>query len=101
MLRVVERVLGEGDVFREGRHVARTGYELTLYRAWADVGGALTPQHFEVEGHLLGDARILDGLLGTAAPLTLHLDDGRRFDCYLVNADGVVTSADGRGFYQV
>ena len=100
MLRVVERVLGEGDVFRDGRRVARTGYELTLYRAWADVGGRLAPRHFEVEGHLLGDPRTLEGLLGTAAPLTLHLDDGRRFDCYLVNPEGGVTSADERGFYQ-
>lgn len=99
MLRVVERTLGEGVVHRDGSPRARVGYELTLYRKWVDEGGTLVPRHFEVEGHFMAAPGTLDPLMGTASPLTVHLDDGRRVDLYLVNADGVVTSADERGFY--
>ncbi len=100
MLRLVERVLGEGDVYREGRVLVRAGYELALYQEWTASGGQLTPGHFEVEGHLLAAPDALEPLLGVAACLTLHLDDGRRFDCYLLNQDGALTPADGRGLYR-
>jgi hypothetical protein len=99
MLRVVERVLGEGDVHRSGACVARTGYELSLYRQWVDKDGQLEPRHFEVEGHLIAPPDVLEPLLGTSAPLTLHLDAQRAVDVYLLNSDGAVTSADDRGFY--
>jgi len=68
MLRVVERVLGEGDVHRGGACVARTGYELSLYRQWVDKDGQLEPRHFEVEGHLIAPPEVLEPLLGTSAP---------------------------------
>ena len=31
MLRLVERVLGEGDLYREGTRLTRTGYEPVSY----------------------------------------------------------------------
>jgi hypothetical protein len=99
MLRVVERVLGEGDLHRGGAWVAQAGYELTLYRKWVDTDGRLEPRHYEVEGHLLANPDVLEPLLGTSAPLTLHLDGQRAVDLYLLNTDGAITSADERGFY--
>jgi hypothetical protein len=99
MLRLVERVLGEGDLYRDGAKLLRAGYELALYRKWTAVDGQLTPGHYEVEGHLMAEPTAIDPLLGTASPLTLHLDDGRRLDCYVLNHEGALTPADERGFY--
>lgn len=101
MLRLIERVLGEGDLYREGTRVLRAGYELALYQHWTPAAeGRLVPGHYEVEGHLLATTEALDALLGTTSPLTLHLDDGRRVDLFVVNTDGAVTPADERGFYR-
>jgi hypothetical protein len=100
MLRLVERVLGEGEVHRDGVAVLRAGYELALYRKWTSAKGQLTPGHFEVEGFLMASPDALESLLGTASTLTLHLDDGRRFDCFVVNLDGALTPADDRGLYR-
>lgn len=99
MLRVVERVMGEGPAHRDGRELFRVGYELTVYRNWTSSNGTLEPGHFEVEGHLMASPEQLDGALGVSSPITLHLDDGRRFDFYVVNTEGVVTGADERGLY--
>jgi hypothetical protein len=99
MLRVVERVLGEGPLFRGGERVTLAGYELTLYRQWVDRDGQLEPRHFEVDGHLMAPPDVLEPLLGTSAPVTLHLDAQRAVDLYLLNTEGAITSADERGFY--
>ena len=99
MLRVVERVLGEGDLVREGRTVLRAGYEIALYRQWSDERGTLVPGAYEVEGCLLADSADLERALGTSSPATLLMDDGRRVDLYVLNPDGAITGADGRGFY--
>lgn len=100
MLRLVERVLGEGEIYRQGERLLKAGYELALYQDWSPQDGRLVAGHYEVDGHLLAAPDALDSLLGTHAPLTLHLDDGRRFDCYLLNHEGAVTPADGRGLYR-
>jgi hypothetical protein len=99
MLRLAERVMGEGDVFRAGDRVVRAGYELARYQQFTVDGSELIPRGEVVEGHLLAAPDLLPTLMGTAAPLTVHLDDGRRVDLYVVNEDGMVTSADERGFY--
>jgi len=101
MLRVVERVMGEGNLLRAGLVVLRAGYEITLYRHWEMQDGALQPGAYDVEGFLVADPTSLEPALGVATPLTLHLDDGRRCDVYVVNTDGVITSADRRGLYTV
>lgn len=99
MLRLTERTMGEGDLYRLGELVIRAGYELARYHEFDVKDGDLVARGELVEGHLHAAAHVLEPLLGTAAPLTLHLDDGRRFDLYVLNADGVITSADRRGFY--
>jgi hypothetical protein len=99
MLRLAERVMGEGRLTREDSTVAHAGYELSRYHQFAVEGGGLRARGEIVEGHLHLPQDALEPLLGTAAPLTLHLDDGRCVNLYVVNLDGVITSADERGFY--
>lgn len=99
MLRLAERVLGEGEVRRSGAALGCVGYELARYLQFEVIGSELRPRGELVEGHLVAAPETLEALLGTAAPLTLHLDDGRRVDLYVLNPDGVITSADERGFY--
>ena len=99
MLRVVERVLGEGPVTRAGASLGRVAYELALYRDWTSTADGLVAGAFEVDGHFMAPADRLDAWIGTQAPLELALDDGRHVNLYLVNLEGVVTSADDRGFY--
>lgn len=99
MLRVVERVMGEGALTRDDRPLGTVGYELTLYRQWTSTPEGLVPGAFEVEGYVMAPPDRLDGWIGTSAPLVLHLDDGRCVAVYLVNLDGVITPADERGFY--
>jgi hypothetical protein len=99
MLRIVERVLGEGDLVRDGQTLLRAGYEIALYRQWSDEQGTLVPGAYEVEGYLLAAPSDLERALGITSPATLHLDDGRRVDLYVLNPEGAVTAADGRGFY--
>jgi hypothetical protein len=99
MLRLVERVMGEGDLHRGGERVLRAGYELARYQQYDVAGGALTPRGEVVEGHLHAPPDALEPLLGTSAHLTLHLDDGRRLDLYVLNVDGAITGADERGLH--
>jgi hypothetical protein len=98
MLRLAERVMGEGDVHRLGEHVARAGYELSRYHEVTVGAGEMQDAGEVVEGHLHATPDVLEPLLGTSAPITLYLDDGRVVSLYVLNADGMVTGADGQGF---
>jgi hypothetical protein len=99
ILRLVERVMGEGDLHRDGKPVSRAGYELARYHELTLEDRRMTTTGEVVEGHLVAPPETLDALLGTSSPITLSLDDGRRFNLYVLNQDGTVTSADERGFY--
>ena len=99
MLRLVERVMGEGPLVRGGEQVTVTGYELTVYRHWETREGELTPGHYEIDGYLMAAPEALESALGVHSPLTLHLDDGRRCDLYVLNTEGLITCADQRGLY--
>jgi hypothetical protein len=100
MLRLAERVMGEGELFRAGAALRTVPYELSCYREYAVEGSDLTSLGDLIEGHLHASPDDLEPLVGTSHVLTLHLDDGRRCDLYVVNTDGVVTSADRRGFHR-
>jgi hypothetical protein len=99
ILRLAERVMGEGDIHRSGASLGRVGYELSRYEQVDVEGSELRPRGHLVEGHLHAPPGLLALLPGTEAPLTLHLDDGRHVDVYVLGAEGVITSADERGFY--
>lgn len=99
MLKIAERVMGEGALYRDGQLIMRAAYELSRYGEFHVRDGHLVQTGEVVEGHLHASPDTLEPLLGTASPLTVHLDDGRRCDVYLLNSEGTLTSADGRGFY--
>jgi hypothetical protein len=96
MLRVVERLFGEGEL-TGGADALRAGYQLAVYRNWEDKGGALTAGDFVVEGHVMAPPDALRPLLFTAEPLTLSLEDGRTLRVYVVSEEGAVSGADGAG----
>ena len=97
MLRVVERVFGEGALSGGAHAGLPTGYQLTVYRTWEDKSGALTAGDFVIEGHVMASPDDLRPLLFTAEPLILTLDDGRRVRVYVVSEEGAVSGADGEG----
>ncbi|MFN8057608.1 MAG: hypothetical protein U0Q12_21375 [Vicinamibacterales bacterium] len=97
MLRIVERLMGHGRVVAGAASLADVGYTLSVYQEWTAVGTEMTPGAFVVEGHLLADPEVLDGLLGRS-DLVLHLDDDRRLAFHLASLDGAIAGADERGF---
>lgn len=97
MLRVVERVFGEGELHGQPNLSLKAGYQLAVYRDWRDKDGTLTAGDFVVEGHVLASPDDLRSLLFTADPLTLHLDDGRHVRVYVVSEEGAVSGADQVG----
>jgi hypothetical protein len=100
VLRVVERLFGEGELTGPAPSGLRTGYQLAVYRNWEDRNGALTPGDFVVEGHVMAPPDALRPLLFTAEPLTLTLEDGRRLRVYVVSEEGAVSGADGSGLQE-
>lgn len=100
MLRVVERVFGEGELTGAAGPGLKAGYQLAVYRNWEDKSGALTAGDFVIEGHLLAAPDALRPLLFTQEPLTLTLDDGRHTQVYVVSEEGAVSGADGAGLHE-
>ncbi len=97
MLRVVERLSGDGQLWRGGDHVLDAGYQLAVYREWKDAAGELVAEGYVIDGHLLVTPDQLEGLVFTETPLVLRLEDGRRAAIYIVSDAGAIASADDRG----
>jgi hypothetical protein len=97
VLRVVERIFGEGELQRHDATALPVGYQLAVYRDWHDAAGTLAPGGFVVEGHVMASLDDLRPLVFTAEPLVLRLEDGRFLDVYVVSEEGAVNSADDKG----
>lgn len=97
MLRIVERVLGDGAIVAADQSRTRAGYQLAVYREWADQNGELVAGGFVVEGLVMLEPAALAKLLFTSRPLRLELEDGRSVAIYIVSEDGSVSGADDRG----
>lgn len=95
MLRIVERLFGEGRIAKAGTAVAAGGYAVSVYREWQAQGTDMVAGDFVIEGHLMLPPHELEGLVG-ASDLVLYLEDGRWFDLYVMSADGAITNVDGR-----
>jgi len=99
MLRLVERVFGEGSLHDRDDAVAlRVGFELTVYRDWAVQGSDMAPGEWVIEGHLIGPADRLAALTGHPTPLTLAMDDGRHLDVFVLDPHGSVVNVEGTRF---
>ncbi len=100
MLRVVERLFGEGELTGEADVRLSVGYQLAVYRNWEDKSGVLTAGDFVIEGHIMAPPDALRPLLFTPEPLVLSLDEGRTVRVYVVSEEGAVSGADGLGLQE-
>ncbi len=100
MLRLVERVFGEGRL--EYRLTPSTplhaAYELDIYRDWQVEGSTMSAGEWVIEGHLLAPPDALAALAGRAGTFTLHMDDGRHLEVFVTDADGRIVNVEGTTF---
>ena len=82
---------GVGELFSEGISQGRGRYRVEETQR---PGSVLR----RIEGTIDLDQMQLYKLITANAPLTLHLDDGRRWDCYLQNDQGRLVNR-GNGLY--
>jgi hypothetical protein len=97
--RSIENLSGEGELYRENEHLGRVHYWITICQGTLpDERGAEISGISEIIGHLLETGKIdLGTLMRQGGQLTLQLADGRKWDCFLSNSNGVLADQDGRG----
>jgi hypothetical protein len=100
MLRLVERIFGEGRLLdpRVPDAPLTTAYELEVYRDWLVEGVDMTPGEWVIEGHLLADPQALAGLAGLGGTFMLAMDDGRRLEVFVTDDAGRVVNVEGTTF---
>ncbi|MPY89761.1 MAG: hypothetical protein GEU99_17795 [Luteitalea sp.] len=98
MLRLVERLFGDGEISEQGVLLARAGYMLAVYRDWQQAADELIPGEYVIEGHLMADPETLARLVAPLTPRELLLDDGRRLLILIVSADGAIMNVEGATF---
>lgn len=101
MLRLVDRVLGEGRLVRPGDPGAarlHVGYELEVYRDWIVDAGDMTPGEWVIEGHLLAAPGLLEPLAAQPGPFLLELGDARRLEVFVLDPHGKVVNVEGTSF---
>ena len=97
MLRLVERVFGEGTR-REPRSpelATAVAYELDVYRDWVVDGTSLTPGEWVIEGHLLAGPAVLAALTGRGAACTGTRSSGPWFGVRTSRPETLVTYSRG------
>jgi hypothetical protein len=100
MLRLVERLFGEGHLQdpQAPETPLAAAYELEVYRDWQLQDGALTPGEWIVEGHLLAAPERLAALAGRGGTFTLHMDDARRLEVFVLDGQGKIVNVEGSTF---
>ena len=100
MLRLVERLFGEGHLQdpQAPETPLAAAYELEVYRDWQVHDGALTPGEWIVEGHLLAAPERLAALAGRGGTFTLHMDDARRLEVFVLDDQGKIVNVEGTTF---
>ena len=100
MLRLVERVFGEGRLHESTRPDApiSVAYELDVYRDWQVSGTDLSAGEWVIEGHLLAPADTLDALSGRGHPFLLHMAEGRQLEVFVLDGAGRVVNVEGTTF---
>ena len=100
MLRLVERLIGEGHLHDPKAPGAPlpTAYELDVYRDWQVEAGVMVAGEWVIEGHLLAPPDALAALAGRAGTFTLHMDDGRRLEVFVLDGEGRLVNVEGTTF---
>jgi hypothetical protein len=100
MLRLVERLIGEGHLHDPNAPGAplSTAYELEVYRDWRSEAGTMVAGEWVIEGHLMAQPEALALLAGRAGTFTLHMDDGRRLEVFVLDGDGRLVNVEGTTF---
>jgi hypothetical protein len=94
-MKLVEERQGEGRLTVRGQAVGAVAYAIRRYQAMT-AGGMPVPGLHRIEGRIALDALSETCELVVDMPLRLDLEDGRRLDLTLVDADGQVL-AEGHG----
>lgn len=100
MLRLVERLFGEGqlhDTATPGPPLV-VAYELDVYRDWEIHGGEFREGEWVIEGLLLSAPDALAALAGRGDPFVLHMDDGRRLEVFALDGEGRIVNVEGTTF---
>ena len=100
MLRLVERLIGEGhfDDPSAPETSLSTAYELDVYRDWTVEGGTMVAGEWVIEGHLLAPPDSLAALAGRGGTFTLRMDDGRRLEVFVLDGEGRLVNVEGTTF---
>jgi hypothetical protein len=100
MLRLVERLVGEGHLDDSQAPAAplATAYELEVYRDWEIVSGSMIPGQWVIEGHLLAPPDALAALAGRGGTFTLRMDDGRCLEVFVLDGEGRLVNVEGTTF---
>lgn len=100
MLRLVERLVGEGHLDDPQSSAAplATAYELEIYRDWQIESGNMVPGQWVIEGHLLAPSDALAALAGRGGTFMLRLDDGRRLEVFVLDGEGRLVNVEGTTF---
>lgn len=94
-MKLVEEREGEGRLTVRGEAVGLVGYEINRYQAMS-AGGLPVPGLHRIEGRLAVEALPESLALESNMHVALELEDGRRFELTLVDANGRVL-AEGHG----
>ena len=100
MLRLVERLIGEGhldDPNAPGAPLS-TAYELDVYRDWTIETGTMAAGEWVIQGHLLAQADALAALAGRGGTFMLRMDDGRGGEVFVLDGEGRLVNVEGTTF---
>ena len=100
MLRLVERLVGEGhldDPSAPGAPLS-TAYELEIYRDWRVEGATMVAGEWVIEGHLIAPPDALAALAARGDTFTLRMDDGRRLEVFVLDDAGRIVNVEGTTF---
>ena len=100
MLRLVERLIGEGhlDDPRAPATPLATAYELDVYRDWTVEADSMVAGEWVIEGHLLAPPDALAALAGRGDTFLLRMDDGRRLEVFVLDGEGRLVNVEGTTF---
>ena len=100
MLRLVERLIGEGHLDDPGAPATplSAAYELDVYRDWTVEADTMVAGEWVIEGHLFAPPEELAALAGRGGTFTLRMDDGRRLEVFVLDGEGRLVNVEGTTF---